>query len=83
MPVNLLVYPASGKFEVGPIRSYVEGRQDAVLDPLGSGAYMLTGLLGDVTLKKLRGEARLARPAQFPYSVIVEISADQMVVVQE
>ncbi|MEV7232218.1 hypothetical protein AB0M79_35235 [Polymorphospora sp. NPDC051019] len=80
---DLYLTPVGGdRFDVARIREYLERRPDVLIDPLGTGKYMMDPLFG-ASGKKYLGEARLAKPSQFPYRTLIEVRDDMVGVYQE
>ena len=80
--MNLFLSAIADGFDEARIRWYLEGRPGVVLDPLGTGAYMMIGV-DAAAARKAYGQARLAHPSRFPYVITVRVSTDQVVVAQE
>lgn len=77
---HVYLRPIAGAFDVDHIRAHLESQADVLLDPLGSGVYMICGL---AEAKRLFREERLEAPDQFPYVVLVTVDADCVHVHQE
>jgi hypothetical protein len=77
---SIFLYPVSGAFDVEAIRGPLSRKPDVLIDPLGSGTYMLCGVPEAVPLKR---EKRCAKPSEFPYCVTVTVEPDVVNIFQE
>lgn len=59
---------------------WLSGRPDILLDPLGSGTFMVGGSIEVVEYMR---EKRIKNPSQFPYCVLITISAEEINIFQE
>lgn len=80
MVYSIFLHPANGRFDVEKIRAWLEGQPGVLLDPLGSGIYMVCGRHG--TIENAR-QKRIDKPSQFPYCVLVTIKPDEINIFQE
>jgi hypothetical protein len=77
VPNNVAVQPIAGGFDVAAVRSYLEAKPDVLLDPLGSGTYLLIGL-GSPAAKGVLGRNRVADPSRFPYTTLILVTAERV-----
>jgi hypothetical protein len=80
VPSNVAVAPVAGGFDVGAVRGYLEARPDVLLDPLGSGTYLMIGI-GSPAAKGVLGRSRVADPSRFPYTTLILVAAERVDVV--
>jgi hypothetical protein len=69
-----------GTFDIERFRRWLDLRADTLLDPLGSGIYMLCGLPQSVEVLR---EIRVSKPSQFPSCVLVTLKPEEINVFQE
>ena len=77
---SIFLYPIDGSFDVAAVEQFLATRSDVLLDPVGSGIYMVCGL---PEAKKEYRKRRLADPSRFPYVVLVTVKPDHVNVFQE
>jgi hypothetical protein len=78
----LWLYPLDGEFEVGLVRRYLDGRSDTVLDPLGSGRYLLVGTWS-LASKLGHARSRVSPPHEFPYAAMIIVGSGQVALIVE
>lgn len=77
---SVFLYPVGGGFDVGRIVTYLARRPDCLLDPLGTGVFLVCG---NPQALRVNRERRLADPSRFPYAVLVTLKQDGINVYQE
>lgn len=77
---SIFLYPVEGSFDVTAIQRYLEQQPDVLLDPLGTGIYLVCGLPESVEFMR---DERLAKPSEFPYAVLITVKPDCINVFQE
>lgn len=77
---NIYLRPIAGTFDVERIRAWLEAQGDVLLDPRGTGIYMICGFAES---KRWYREQRMQEPERFPYVVLVTVEADCVHVQQE
>ena len=77
---SVFLYPVDGGVDVAAVESFVAKQPDVLLDPVGSGIYMVCGV---PAAKKEYRKRRLADPSRFPYVVLVTIKPEHVNVFQE
>ena len=77
---SVFLYPVEGALDVASIERFLAQRPDVVVDPLGTGIYMVCGLLEAVEVYRDR---RLEDPSEFPYMVLVTVKPEWVNVFQE
>ncbi|WP_428267917.1 hypothetical protein [Haliangium sp.] len=80
MPKNLVLRPNDGHFDLPAVRSWLDSRPDALLDPVGTDAYMLCGLPNSIWARR---EARLGDPSRFPRGGLLFLQPEQILLRQE
>lgn len=81
MMVNsVFLYPLEGALDVASIEQFLAQQPDVLLDPLGTGTYLVCGL---PEAKDVFRDERVANPSGFPYVVLVTVSPERMNVYQE
>src|SRR5882757_8713007 len=83
MMSSIFFYPIEGSLNVTAIGQYLTQQPDVLLDPLGSGTYIICGLPNVEEIKEIIRKERLANPLEFPYSVLVTVASDELNVFQE
>ena len=83
MVSSIFFYPIEGSLNVTAIGQYLVQQPDVLLDPLGSGTYIICGLPNVEEIKEIIHKERLASPLEFPYSVLVTVASDELNVFQE
>ena len=83
MVSSIFFYPIEGKLDVATIDQYLTQQADVLLDPLGSGIYMLCGLPNVEEIKEAIRKERLASSPDFPYSALVTVAPHELNVFQE
>jgi hypothetical protein len=77
---SVFLLPAEGRFDPAPLEKYLSELPDVLLDPLGSGLYLVCGQ--EQATGPYR-DRRLERPWEFPYVVLVTVTPEWVNVVQE
>jgi len=77
---SVFLYPVDGSLDVAAIERFLAQQQDVLLDPLGTGTYLVCGTSD---AKEVFREERLANPVEFPYVVLVTVKPDHVNVFQE
>jgi hypothetical protein len=77
---SVFLYPVDGSLDVETIERFLAQHQDVLLDPLGTGTYLVCGTSD---AKEVFREERLANSAEFPYVVLVTVKPDHVNVFQE
>ncbi|MEZ4361554.1 MAG: hypothetical protein R3B48_15310 [Kofleriaceae bacterium] len=77
---SVFLYPVDSTFDPAPIEAFLAARPDVVMDPLGSGIFMVCGIPEAVDGYR---EQRLEDPTQFPYVVLVTVKPEYVNVFQE
>jgi hypothetical protein len=77
---SIFLYPVEGSFDVAAIEHFLAQQPDVLLDPLGTGTYLVCGLPESIEFMR---DERLAKPSAFPYAVLVTVSPDCINVLQE
>ena len=80
MIYSIFLRPTLGSFDIQRFQQWLEDRQDTLLDPLGSGIYMICGLPQAVEYAR---QERVSEPSRFPYDVLVTIKPEEINVFQE
>lgn len=83
MPDTITLTPESGVFDVDRIRDFVEAHPEILLDPCGSGTYLVGPAYGPIRTRARLGAERLKDPTRFPYTCLIEVRAEAVVVWQE
>lgn len=77
---SVFLYPIGGAFEVASIEQFLAQQPDVLLDPLGTGTYLVCGV---PEAKEVFREERLENPSEFPYVVLVTVKPECVNVYQE
>jgi hypothetical protein len=77
---SVFLYPVNGCHDVASIEQFLAQRADVLLDPLGTGTYIVCGV---PEAKEWLSEQRRANPSEFPYAVLVTVKPDHVNVFQE
>lgn len=77
---SLFLYPIDGSLDVLAIERFLAQQPDIVLDPLGTGIYLVCGV---AEAKEVYRDERLAHPSEFPYVVLVTLKPECVNVFQE
>ena len=77
---SIFLYPVNGSMDVASIERFLVQQPDVVLDPLGSGTYIVCGV---PAAKELACAERRANPTEFPYAVLVTVKPEHVNVFQE
>src|SRR5262249_5170743 len=77
---SVFLYPVNGSFDVASIERFLVQQPDVLVDPLGTGTYIVCGV---PEAKDWLSKERLANPGEFPYAVLVTVKSDQINVFQE
>jgi len=80
MASNLFFRPNEGAFDVASIREYLDSQPDAVEDPHGTAYYLVCGIPEAV---QDRWEKRKADPSRFPRACLIQVTPNQITLVQE
>jgi hypothetical protein len=80
MVESIFLYPVEGSFDVATIEHFLAQQPDVLLDPLGTGIYLVCGLPESIDFMR---DERLAKPSEFPYAVLVTVKPDCINVFQE
>lgn len=80
MASNLFFRPIEGAFDVASIREYLDSQPDVVEDPHGTAYYLVCGIPEAV---QNRWETRKGDPSRFPRACLIEVTPDQITLVQE
>ncbi len=80
MVYSIFLHPTSGSFDIESFHKLLTQRSDALLDPLGSGIFMVCGL--PEALEWARNK-RINDPSQFPYCVLITLKPEEINVFQE
>jgi hypothetical protein len=77
---SVFLYPIAGHLDVASIEAFLAQQPDVLLDPLGTGTYLVCGV---PEAKEVLGDKRLANPSEFPYTVLITVTPERMNVFQE
>jgi len=77
---SVFLYPIEGNLDVAPIEAFLTQQPDVLLDPLGTGTYLVCGI---PEVKELLREQRLANPSEFPYVVLITLKPERVNVYQK
>ena len=77
---SVFLYPLDGSLDVPSIEYFLMQRADVLPDPLGTGTYLVCGV---PEAKESYRDARIARPSEFPYVVLVTVKPECVNVFQE
>jgi hypothetical protein len=77
---SIFLYPLAGSFDVAAIRQFLEHQPDVLIDPLGTGIYLVCGSSESIDFMR---DERIAKPTEFPYAVLITVQADCVNVLQE
>lgn len=77
---SIFLYPTQGSFNMEAIEAFLGKQPDVLVDPLGSGTYLVCGM---AEIKELIREQRLAKPSEFPYVVLVTVKPERVNIYQE
>lgn len=77
---SVFLYPAESSLDTASIEQFLAQRPDVLLDPLGTGIYMVCGLPEAVEVYR---DQRLEDPSRFPYGVLVTVNPEWVNVFQE
>jgi hypothetical protein len=77
---SILLYPIDSAFDLVSVDAFMMQQPDVLLDPLGTGIYMVCGL---PSLKEVYLAKRLENPSEFPYVVLVTAKPDCINIFQE
>jgi hypothetical protein len=77
---SVFLYPVEGSLDVASIEQFLAQQPDVLLDPLGTGTYLVCGV---PEAKETFREERLENPSEFPYVVLVTVKPDCLNVYQE
>jgi hypothetical protein len=77
---SVFLYPANGSLDVSSIERFLAQQPDVVLDPLGTGTYIVCG---QSQAKEWVSKERCANPSEFPYAVLVTVKPECVNVFQE
>jgi hypothetical protein len=77
---SVFLYPIDGNFDVAAIEQFLAHQPDVLLDPLGTGKYLVCGVPG---AKEVYREERIENPTEFPYVVLVTVKPDCVNIYQE
>lgn len=77
---SIFLHPLVDSFDVPAIEQYLAQQPDVLLDPLGSGIYLVCG--SPESIEFMRDE-RIAKPTEFPYAVLITVNPDCINVLQE
>jgi hypothetical protein len=80
MASNLFFRPIEGTFDIALIREYLDGQPDAVEDPHGTAFYLVCGSPESV---QNRWQKRKDDPSRFPRCGLIEVTPNQVTLVQE
>ena len=73
------LYPLGGSFDVDAVRQMVEVEPTVLLDPCGSGTYMLC----HPQSRKTQARRRISDPTRFPYVGLIVMTAERVMVRHE
>ena len=77
---SVFLYPIEGSLDVASIERFLAQQPDVLLDPLGTGIYLVCGV---PEAKEIFRDQRLADPSEFPYVVLVTVKPEWVNVFQE
>jgi hypothetical protein len=77
---SVFLYPVNGSLDVASIEHFLAQQPDVLLDPLGTGTYIVCGT---PEAKGWLSKERLANPSEFPYAVLVTVNPDHVNIFQE
>ena len=80
MVYSVFLYPVEGSIDVAVVEQFLAKQPDVLLDPVGSGIYMVCGV---PAAKKLYRKLRLEDPSRFHYAVLVTVKPEYVNVFQE
>jgi hypothetical protein len=79
----IYLYPLHGTFDVDEVRRVVEVQPNVLLDPCGSGKYMICPDYDGHPSRRIHGKDRIADPTRFPYVGLITVAAERVRVFQE
>jgi len=77
---GIVLTPKTGTFDIAAIQAFLATRADVLLDPVGSGTYLVCGMPEH---KDFYREQRLENPKSFPLVALVIATPTQVLVAQE
>src|SRR4051812_7957553 len=77
---SVFLYPLEGSIDVAAVEQFLAKQPDVLLDPVGTGVYMVCGV---PEAKKVYRKRRLEDPTRFHYAVLVTITPECVTVFQE
>lgn len=77
---SIFLYPIDGSLDVASIERFLILQSDVLLDPLGTGIYLVCGV---PEAKEVLCDKRIANPSEFPYTVLVTVKPECVNVFQE
>jgi len=77
---SVFLYPREGSIDIAFVAQFLAKQPDVLLDPVGSGIYMVCGA---AAAKKVFRKRRLEDPSRFHYAVLVTVKPEYVNVFQE
>jgi hypothetical protein len=77
---SIFLYPVDGSLDVASIERFLNRQPDVLLDPLGTGTYLVCGV---PEAKEILRDKRISNPSEFPYTVLVTVTSERVNVFQE
>jgi hypothetical protein len=77
---SIFLYPLEGSFDVASVERFLAQQPDVLLDPLGTGIYLVCGSPDSIEHMRDWG---ISKPSEFPYRALVTVKPDCINVVQE
>jgi hypothetical protein len=77
---SIFLYPIDGSLDVASIERFLTQQADVLLDPLGTGTYLVCGM---PQAKDILRDKRIANPSEFPYTVLITVTSERLNVFQE
>jgi hypothetical protein len=77
---SIFLYPVDGSLDVASIERFLNRQTDVLLDPLGTGTYLVCGV---PEAKEILRDKRISNPSEFPYTVLVTVTSERVNVFQE
>lgn len=77
---SVFLYPVEGSLDVASFERFLAQQPDVLLDPLGTGTYLVCGVQ---QAREVFRDQRLANPSEFPYVVLVTVNSERMNIYQE
>jgi hypothetical protein len=80
MSATITLIPKNGTFDTRAIKEYLDSNPSTLLDPCGTGTYLVGNLPGFIPIYF---EKRRRDPSRFPYTTLVDVEPHEVVIYQE